>query len=143
MVRRRCPRCEACVRFWLWTFLHELLLFFSLRQWPDRVFHADEYWKTRGECVLIHMCEYHRVPVHIGTMSASALTAFWNRQGAEVSQLYLNYPSSAKQPFKQLRGFVKTTLQPGERQVVTFDALTDRWLSNWCVSWAPMLDCGV
>jgi hypothetical protein len=60
-----------------------------------------------------------------------------NRQGAEVSQLYLTYPSTAQQPFKQLRGFVKTTLQPGARQVVTFDALTDRWLSNWCVR--PML----
>ena len=53
--------------------------------------------------------------------------------GAEVSQLYLTYPESAGQPFKQLRGFAKTVLKPGERQMVTF-RLADRWLSNWDVA---------
>ena len=53
--------------------------------------------------------------------------------GAEVSQLYLTYPESAGQPIKQLRGFAKTVLKPGERQMVTF-RLSDRWLSNWDVA---------
>ena len=34
---------------------------------------------------------------------------------------------------KQLRGFAKTVLKPGERQMVTF-RLADRWLSNWGVA---------
>ena len=50
--------------------------------------------------------------------------------GAEVSQLYLTYPSVAQQPFKQLRGFNKTVLAPGAQTMVSF-TLTDRWLSNW------------
>lgn len=50
--------------------------------------------------------------------------------GAEVSQLYLTYPTVAQQPFKQLRGFNKTMLAPGAQTIISF-TLTDRWLSNW------------
>lgn len=52
--------------------------------------------------------------------------------GAEVAQLYVSYPSAASQPPKQLRGFEKVTLQPGEEQEVSF-ALRRRDLSYWDV----------
>ncbi|KAF2158784.1 glycoside hydrolase family 3 protein [Zasmidium cellare ATCC 36951] len=52
--------------------------------------------------------------------------------GAEVAQLYVSYPTAASQPPKQLRGFEKVTLQPGEEQSVSF-ALRRRDLSYWDV----------
>lgn len=52
--------------------------------------------------------------------------------GAEVAQLYVSYPAVAAQPVRQLRGFEKVTLQPGEEQEVTF-ALRRRDLSYWDV----------
>ena len=53
--------------------------------------------------------------------------------GAEVAQLYLRYPDSAGQPFKQLRGFHKVLLQPRERKLIRFTVDT-RWLSSWDAS---------
>ena len=50
--------------------------------------------------------------------------------GAEVVQLYIKYPNSAGEPFKQLRGFEKMTLRNGEKKEVTF-TVTTRWLSIW------------
>jgi beta-glucosidase len=73
---------------------------------------------------------YSSLSVNGRTVSFT-LTNTGKVKGAEVSQLYLTYPSAAGQPFKQLRGFVKTLLDPGARQLVTFDVLSDRWLSNW------------
>ena len=58
--------------------------------------------------------------------------------GAEVVQLYLRYPDAAGEPFKQLRGFQKLTLEPGANAVVRFE-LSERWLSTWNVdahTWA-------
>lgn len=52
--------------------------------------------------------------------------------GAEVAQLYLSYPAAAAQPPRQLRGFEKVTLQPGEEKEVSF-ALRRRDLSFWDV----------
>ena len=53
--------------------------------------------------------------------------------GAEVAQLYLGLPDSAPTtPPKQLRGFQKLNLQPGEAGTVTFE-LTRRDLSYWNV----------
>ncbi|KJZ75558.1 hypothetical protein HIM_05021 [Hirsutella minnesotensis 3608] len=49
--------------------------------------------------------------------------------GAEVAQLYLGIPGG---PLKQLRGFEKVTLQPGESKAVRF-GLTRRDLSQWDV----------
>ncbi|KAI1636846.1 glycoside hydrolase superfamily [Biscogniauxia mediterranea] len=49
--------------------------------------------------------------------------------GAEVAQLYVNIPGG---PVKQLRGFSKPLLEPGESAVVDFD-LTRRDLSTWDV----------
>jgi beta-glucosidase len=41
------------------------------------------------------------------------------RAGAEVVQLYLGAPAAAQEPPKQLRGFEKILLKPGESKVVT------------------------
>ncbi|KAJ9138108.1 Beta-glucosidase [Pleurostoma richardsiae] len=49
--------------------------------------------------------------------------------GAEVAQLYVGIPDG---PVRQLRGFEKPVLQPGEAATVTFD-LTRRDLSTWDV----------
>ena len=61
------------------------------------------------------------------------------RAGDEVVQLYVRYPDSAvDRPQKDLRGFERISLAPGERQTVTFtlsaadisywDAETDGWV---------------
>ena len=41
------------------------------------------------------------------------------REGAEVVQLYVGFPEAAAEPPKQLRGFGKVRLKPGESKVVT------------------------
>lgn len=51
------------------------------------------------------------------------------RFGAEVAQLYLGIPNA---PIRQLRGYEKVYLQPGESRAVTF-FLTRRDLSVWNV----------
>ena len=51
------------------------------------------------------------------------------REGCEVVQLYINdVISSVTTPVKQLRGFEKVTLRPGEKKTVDF-TLTPRHLS--------------
>lgn len=50
--------------------------------------------------------------------------------GAEVAQLYLSFPEAAKAPVRQLRGFQKVYLEPGETQTVTFP-IQRRDLSIW------------
>lgn len=55
------------------------------------------------------------------------------RPGAEVAQLYVRLPATASAPYKQLRGWQKLRLKPGESKKVEF-ALTDRDLSYWDTS---------
>jgi beta-glucosidase len=50
--------------------------------------------------------------------------------GAEVPQLYLGFPLAASEPPKQLKGFQKITLSPGQTQHVTFN-LNWEDLANW------------
>lgn len=62
------------------------------------------------------------------------------REGAEVVQLYLGSPEAAEEPPKQLKGFEKILLKPGEGKVVTmklnkdslaaWDAENHRWKVN-------------
>jgi beta-glucosidase len=52
------------------------------------------------------------------------------RAGAEVVQLYVGMPASTNEPPKQLRGFQKVTLAPGQTKRVHF-TLTPRELSYW------------
>lgn len=50
--------------------------------------------------------------------------------GKEVAQLYLKYPSSTNSPVRQLRGFEKLSLQPGETKTAVF-VVTKRDVSYW------------
>ena len=50
--------------------------------------------------------------------------------GAEVSQLYLEFPPSAEEPPSVLRGFESTLLTPGETKTVTI-ILSRYDLSVW------------
>jgi beta-glucosidase len=56
------------------------------------------------------------------------------RTGYAVPQLYLGLPAVVPQPPRQLKGFRKLELQPGESVSVEF-ALTDRDLSYWDNGW--------
>jgi beta-glucosidase len=50
--------------------------------------------------------------------------------GAEVAQLYVQYPSEAKQPVRQLRGFEKVALSAGQQKDVTI-GVRRRDISFW------------
>jgi beta-glucosidase len=50
--------------------------------------------------------------------------------GAEVAQLYVQYPSAAKQPVRQLRGFEKVTLSAGQQKDTTIN-IRRRDISFW------------
>ncbi|KAL4752781.1 hypothetical protein BDW72DRAFT_191741 [Aspergillus terricola var. indicus] len=50
--------------------------------------------------------------------------------GAEIAQLYLSFPDAAKAPVRQLRGFEKVYLEPGETKSVSFP-IQRRDLSIW------------
>lgn len=68
----------------------------------------------------------------IGTVSAYVANT-GHVAGAEVVQLYIGYPDSAPStPPKQLRGFDKLHLVPGESGIATFE-LTRRDISYWDV----------
>jgi beta-glucosidase len=50
--------------------------------------------------------------------------------GAEVAQLYLSLPEAGNAPVRQLRGFDKVLLEPGETKTVRF-SVQRRDLSVW------------
>ncbi|KAK7746558.1 hypothetical protein SLS62_009355 [Diatrype stigma] len=50
--------------------------------------------------------------------------------GSEVAQLYVGFPAAADEPVRQLRGFQKVPLEPGQSQTITFE-LRRRDLSIW------------
>lgn len=68
------------------------------------------------------------------TLSQHAATVNVSNQGrligSEVAQLYLTFPAVANEPPRQLKGFGKVVLQPGEHTVVTFP-FTSRTFSIW------------
>ena len=53
--------------------------------------------------------------------------------GAEVAQLYLTYPPAANEPPRQLRGFEKLWLLPGQKGTARFE-MTARSVSIWDVA---------
>lgn len=58
-----------------------------------------------------------------------------DREGTEIAQLYLTFPSTPMtegEPPRQLRGFSRVTVKPGERKGALF-VLTKREVSVWCV----------
>ncbi|MEU5434931.1 glycoside hydrolase family 3 C-terminal domain-containing protein [Streptomyces sp. NPDC020719] len=75
--------------------------------------------------------------LHVGTLRAggqavvtATVTNTGSRAGADVAQLYVGQPSSAGEPPKQLQGFARVDLKPGESRTVTFP-LTGRNLRHW------------
>ena len=55
--------------------------------------------------------------------------------GAEVVQLYIRAPQDGlHRPLRELKGFQKIFLEPGQRQTVTF-SLTDRSFALWADGW--------
>lgn len=64
----------------------------------------------------------HSVSVHVANTGS--------RPGAEVVQLYVEFPAAAAEPPRQLKGFEKILLKPGENKLVTF-SLDQNALSAW------------
>ncbi|KAF2029955.1 glycoside hydrolase family 3 protein [Setomelanomma holmii] len=62
--------------------------------------------------------------------ASSAITNTGSLAGAEVAQLYVEFPAAAEEPVRQLRGFAKVDLQPGETKTAAFE-LRRRDLSVW------------
>ncbi len=53
------------------------------------------------------------------------MTNIGDRSGDEVVQLYIRHPdASVPRPIKELKGFKRITLGPGERKTVTFSLHT-------------------
>lgn len=67
-----------------------------------------------------------RAPVTVSARVANTGT----RAGAEVAQLYLGDPAAAGEPPRQLKGFRKVDLRPGQTATVRF-TLTGHDLSYW------------
>lgn len=62
-----------------------------------------------------------------------AITNSGTVDGNEVAQLYVQYPDSADEPVRQLRGFEKVLITAGAQETVTF-SLRRRDLSIWDVT---------
>jgi beta-glucosidase len=58
------------------------------------------------------------------------VTNIGKREGAEVVQVYVAAPADAGEPPRQLKGFAKVSLKPGETRRVSI-ALDDRAYSIW------------
>ncbi|MEU0792947.1 glycoside hydrolase family 3 C-terminal domain-containing protein [Amycolatopsis sp. NPDC005961] len=70
-----------------------------------------------------------------GTATVTAtVTNTGSRAGADVVQLYVGQPTGNGEPPKQLKGFKKVQLNPGQSQQVSFP-LTPRDLAHWSGSW--------
>jgi beta-glucosidase len=67
----------------------------------------------------------------VATIS-TAVTNMGHVAGAEVAQLYVEFPAAADEPVRQLRGFQKVMAKPGQTEKVEFE-LRRRDLSVWDV----------
>jgi beta-glucosidase len=65
-----------------------------------------------------------------GTHVSFSITNTGHRDGAEVAQLYVGDPATTGEPPKQLKGYDKVQLAPGETKRVTL-TLDDRAFSYW------------
>ena len=63
-----------------------------------------------------------QIPLDGSTTVSATVTNTGSRRGSEVVQLYIrDLYSSVTRPVRELRGFRKVLLEPGERQTVSFD----------------------
>ena len=70
-----------------------------------------------------------------GRTVSATVTNTGSTAGAEVVQLYVAPPKNGPyRPAKELKGFAKLSLQPGESQTVHFE-LNDRSFAVWCDGW--------
>lgn len=70
-----------------------------------------------------------------GRTVTAAVTNTGSTAGAEVVQLYVAPPQNGLyRPAKELKGFAKVSLQPGESQTVRFE-LNDRSFAVWYDGW--------
>ena len=77
---------------------------------------------------------YANLTVNGNTVSVTVKNT-GQRAGAEVVQLYVKTPQDGlHRPIRELKGFQKVFLQPGESQTVTF-VLTDRSFAVWQDGW--------
>ena len=77
---------------------------------------------------------YSDLKIEERTVTA-AVTNTGSTAGAEVVQLYVAPPKNGLyRPAKELKGFAKVSLQPGESQTVRFE-LNDRSFAVWCDGW--------
>jgi beta-glucosidase len=65
---------------------------------------------------------------------AARVTNTGHRAGTEVAQLYISDPAAAQEPPRQLRGFQRVSLRPGQSQVVRFRLSADA-LAYWDGAW--------
>ncbi|MCU1624894.1 MAG: glycosyl hydrolase [Frankiales bacterium] len=78
-----------------------------------------------------------------GTTVSFDVTNTGKRAGAEVAQLYLSSPAAAHEPPKQLKGYRKVLLQPGQTQTVSLslDARAFQYWSETAHSWQTATGC--
>jgi len=70
--------------------------------------------------------EKKKIRTGASTRVMSDVTNTGNREGAEVVQMYIrDVVSSATRPVKELKGFQKVSLHPGEKKTVSFEITPD------------------
>ncbi|MDQ1704084.1 MAG: beta-glucosidase, partial [Frankiaceae bacterium] len=72
----------------------------------------------------------HVTPTHAGGVVRFDVTNTGARAGAEVAQLYVSDPKASREPPKQLKGYTKVQLLPGESTTVTL-RLDRRSFAYW------------
>jgi len=80
-------------------------------------------------------------PAADGTVTVSVdVKNTGSRSGADVVQVYVSAPVAAGEPPRQLKGFAKVSLNPGQTRRVSI-TLQDRAFSVWSTSanrWTPV-----
>lgn len=79
-------------------------------------------------------------PSSNGATVSVKVTNTGTRAGAEVAQVYVEFPSSAGEPPLQLKGFDKVSLQPGQSSTVSVN-LDSRAFSIWNDGWTVEPGC--
>ncbi len=70
--------------------------------------------------------EKKKIRANASTRVMAEVTNTGNREGAEVVQMYIrDVVSSATRPVKELKGFQKVSLHPGEKKTVSFEITPD------------------
>jgi beta-glucosidase len=75
-----------------------------------------------------------------GSTATFTVTNTGRRTGAEVAQLYVSQPASAQEPPKQLRGFQKVVLRPGQSKTLSI-RLDERAFQHWNGGWKTASGC--